>query len=92
MTEKEKAFNGLLYNPNYDKDLISEIINCKKLCMQYNQIEFDNVNAKREMLEKILGKIGGEVNIVSPFWCDYGSNIEIGERFYADHNLVILDV
>jgi len=29
--------------------------------------------------------------ITAPFWCDYGSNIEIGENFYTNHNCVILD-
>lgn len=29
--------------------------------------------------------------IEQPFWCDYGYNIEIGENFYSNHNLTILD-
>lgn len=29
---------------------------------------------------------------MTPFWCDYGYNIEIGENFYTNHNCVILDV
>ena len=35
--------------------------------------------------------MGNEVMFVPPFWCDYGYNIEVGERFYANHNLVIQD-
>ena len=29
--------------------------------------------------------------IEQPFYCDYGYNIEIGENFYSNHNLTILD-
>ncbi len=29
--------------------------------------------------------------MTAPFWCDYGYNIELGENFYSNHNVVILD-
>ena len=41
--------------------------------------------------KQILGKTGENVNIEPMFWCDYGWNIEVGENFYANHGLVILD-
>ena len=34
----------------------------------------------------------GAFTITAPFWCDYGYHITLGENFYANHNLVILDV
>lgn len=43
------------------------------------------------MLKKLLGSTKEEFCIVAPFWCDYGYNIEIGENFFANHNMVILD-
>lgn len=46
---------------------------------------------KSELLREILGKTGENFMINTPFWCDYGYNIEIGENFFANHNLVILD-
>ena len=42
-------------------------------------------------MKKLLGKTGENFCITAPFWCDYGYNIEIGENFYSNHNLVILD-
>lgn len=36
-------------------------------------------------------KTGEQVYIEPHFWCDYGYNINVGERFYANHNLIILD-
>ena len=35
--------------------------------------------------------MGANCCITAPFWCDYGYNIELGENFYSNHNLVILD-
>ena len=40
---------------------------------------------------RLLGKTNGSFVILSPFWCDYGYNIEIGENFFANHNTIILD-
>lgn len=43
------------------------------------------------MLRGLLGKTGKRFKINQPFYCDYGFNIEIGEDFFANFNLVILD-
>ena len=42
-------------------------------------------------MKKLLGKTKDKFTILSPFWCDYGYNIEIGENFFVNHNCVILD-
>ncbi len=91
MKEKEKAKAGQLYNPNTDKEISFEIIQCKDLCHQYNQLLPSQYKEREALIGKLLGKTGGKFTIVSPFWCDYGYNIEIGDHFYANHNCVILD-
>ncbi|WP_321373237.1 maltose acetyltransferase domain-containing protein [uncultured Draconibacterium sp.] len=91
MTEKEKARKGLLYNPNKNKELIAEILRCKQRCFEYNQTPFELEEEERTVLiKKIIGKTKGNPIVVSPFYCDYGSNIEMGENFFANHNLVLL--
>lgn len=91
MTEKEKALKGLLYNPNKNEEFISEIFNCKQLCFEYNQIPISSFEERGILIKKIIEKIKGVPLIFSPFYCDYGRNIEIGENFFANHNLVLLD-
>lgn len=91
MTEKEKCAAGLLYNANYDQELIQERIACKDLCQEYNGLKNSDTEKRNELLRKILGNIKGNICIEPSFWCDYGYNIEVGENFYANHNLVILD-
>ena len=92
MTEKDKMLAGELYNSYADKQLIKERITCKSLCAKHNQSPYKNQNARRKLLEKILGSHRENFTIEPSFWCDYGYNIEIGENFYSNHNLVILDV
>lgn len=91
MTEKEKAAQGELYNANYDKELVKERVKCKKLCRKYNLLEVDDERGKAEVLGKLIGKKGSNCYIEQPFYCDYGYNIEVGDNFYSNHNLVILD-
>lgn len=91
MTEKEKRDLGMLYDANYDPGICKEILRCKDLCFAYNQIMPSQLETRAAAMRKILGKTGAQFTIVSPFWCDYGDNIIIGENFYANHNLVILD-
>ena len=91
MTEKEKCRNGLHYNPNYDQELQEEMLKAADLCFEYNSIIPSDTNAKDEMLTKILGKRGKNCCIRSPFFCDYGYNIEVGDNFFANYNFIVLD-
>lgn len=91
MTEKEKMVTKKLYDANYDETLYKERTEAKNLCYDYNQLRPSDEENQRIILKKLLGKTGENFCITAPFWCDYGYNIEIGENFYSNHNLVILD-
>lgn len=91
MTEKEKCAAGLLYNANYDKELIEERIACKDMCQEYNGLRNSDTEGRDKLLRRIIGNIKENICIEPNFWCDYGYNIKVGENFYANHNLVILD-
>ena len=91
MTEKEKLDAGLLYDANYDEELWKERIRCKTLCQQFNQLPYASMKEKDLLIKQIFGKTGEQIFIEPVFWCDYGYRIEVGDRFYANHGLVILD-
>lgn len=91
MTEKEKCKLGQLYDANYDRQLLEERISCKELCAEYNQLKYADTEKRNSLIKQLLGKTGSSFLIEQPFWCDYGYNIEIGNNFYSNHNLVILD-
>ena len=90
MSEQENMISGQLYNST-DEKLSQQRIKAKKLCRQYNNLEPDNYEERKSILKKLLGKTKENFWIEPNFWCDYGYNIEIGENFYSNHNLVILD-
>ena len=91
MTEKEKMLAGMHYDANYDKELENDRVACKKLCQRYNALPIEDLAGRRAFIKTILGKTGEAVHIEPDFWCDYGYRIEVGENFYANHGLVILD-
>ena len=91
MTEREKMENQMLYDANYDKELENLRLECKALCQEYNSLPIKNLDVRKKFIKKILGKTKKSVHIEPNFWCDYGSRIEVGENFYANHGLVILD-
>ncbi len=91
MNEKEKRAAGLLYNANYDRDLLAEIAYCNDLCHEFNKLRPSARTAQTEVLKKIFGKMGKEVYVNTPFWCDYGYNTTVGDYFFANHNCQILD-
>lgn len=91
MTEKDKMLAGELYDANYNEELINERINTKDLCYEYNNLKPSNLEERKKLLKKILGKTKENIWVEPAFYCDYGYNIEVGENFYANHNLTILD-
>ena len=91
MTEKEKRDLGQIYNPKYDEELINEMLKAKDLCYEYNNIKPSEIEKRNEIITKILGKVGKDFRIEQPFLCDYGYNISVGDNFYTNHGLIILD-
>ena len=90
MTEKEKMLCHKLYDAN-DEELRKDRTRCKSLCQKYNNLPVDDFDARKTLVKEIMGKTGESMLVEPDFWCDYGWNIEVGENFYANHGLVILD-
>lgn len=91
MTEKEKMLAGEIYQAYNVEELFKGLCRAKDLCLEYNNTKFSDVEKRNSIIKELIGKTGEEFCFTAPFWCDYGENIEIGEKFYANHNLVILD-
>ena len=91
MNQKERMLAGLPYKGWLD-GLEEERTACKKKIYRYNQIMPGQWAELDEALRELLGKAGKNAYIEPPFHCDYGWNIEVGDTFYANYNLTILDV
>ena len=91
MTEKEKAAAGLLYDGNYEPEMMAERLQTATLCQRYNAMLPTDIEGRKGIMRELLAATGKEFLIVQPFFCDYGYNITIGENFFANANCVILD-
>ena len=91
MTEKEKLLAGQVYSAT-DPELLRELNACKDVIHRYNQL-LPSMRAERTaMLKSLLGHLGDDnILINQPFYCDYGSNISVGKRFFANFNFTVLD-
>lgn len=89
-SEKDKMLSGELYK-SFDAELLAERQRAKEIVFRYNSLQPSMIEERNELLRSLFGSVKGNFFIEPPFRCDYGCNIEIGENFYANYNLVILD-
>ena len=91
MNQKERMLAGLPYKAWLD-GLTEEREENKKRIYRYNNTPPEQGGELGALIREIIGKCGKNIFIEPPFRCDYGSNIEVGENFFANYNLTILDV
>ncbi len=89
-SEKEKMISGKPYKAS-DAVLIKERELAKEVLFDFNNLRPNEIDKRTSLIIKLVGKTSAKFYIEPPFRCDYGYNIEIGENFYANYNLVILD-
>ncbi|MEQ9308798.1 MAG: sugar O-acetyltransferase [Balneolaceae bacterium] len=90
LTEKEKMCSSKPFKA-FEKKLSEERANAKELLFEFNTAKPKAFSKKNELLKKLVGKAPKSFYIEPPLYCDYGYNIEIGNKFYANTNLTILD-
>lgn len=90
MTELEKMISGQLYNAEVP-ELGAMRTRAAQLCHRLEQLPPTEEEARKALLKELLGKTGEYVTINHGFHCDYGCNITVGDHFYANYNLVVLD-
>lgn len=90
-TEKDKMLAGELYDA-LNPELVKARERARDLCHDLNVTREREQAVRRRILADLLGSGGDSVWMQPPFYCDYGSNIYLGERVYFNFNCVILDV
>jgi maltose O-acetyltransferase len=90
-SEREKMLSGERYDP-----LCPELVRLRErardLCQELNGSRESQTEVRRRVLVELLGAGGDSAWIQPPFYCDYGSNIVLGERVFFNFNCVVLDV
>jgi maltose O-acetyltransferase len=90
-SEKEKMLAGELYDP-LDPELVRARDRARDLCQDLNATREADQELRRRILRELFGVGGDSVWMQPPFFCDYGSNIVLGERVFFNFNCVVLDV
>jgi maltose O-acetyltransferase len=90
-TERERMVAGELYDAG-DPELTQARARARELTARYNATALDDADERRALLTELLGAYGEDAWIEPPFFCDYGWNIDLGERVFMNFNCVVLDV
>ncbi|GFD73721.1 sugar O-acetyltransferase [Tenacibaculum mesophilum] len=90
MTEKQKMLNGDYYNSR-DPELIKVYHKARKLLKEYNFLNSELTLERDRILSELFASKGNGVWIETPFFCDYGENISIGENTFINTNCMFLD-
>jgi len=81
---------GIVYN-DFDKDLFERRVVAKRLFREYNKTDDSEVEKRKDILKKLLNKIGDRTWIEPNFTCEYGKNISIGSDVYINFGSILLD-
>ncbi len=90
-SEKEKMLGGELYDP-LDPQLAGERRRARLLFHALDGTRDDQQEERARLIKELIPASGREVWIEPPFYCDYGTNITLGERVFFNFNCVVLDV
>ncbi len=88
-SERHKMAQQQWFDPR-DRELAALRRQAKQLCRQLNTQGPEPFKAHQQLAKQLFGTVGS-CYIEPDFWCDYGVNIQIGQRFYANHHCVMLD-
>jgi maltose O-acetyltransferase len=90
-SEREKMLAGELYDA-LDSELVAARNRARDLCQVLNASREGDQELRRFICTQLFGDGGRTVWMQPPFYCDYGSNIELGDRVFFNFNCVVLDV
>ena len=90
-TEREKMLAGEMYDP-LDPELVAARSRARDLCQRLNSTRESEEAERRGVLRDLFGEGGDSVWMQPPFYCDYGANIQLGERVFFNFNCIVLDV
>lgn len=89
MNQIERRDKGLAYIS--DESVMEEQKICRKILQRLNTVDRSDFDEIGRIVEELLGK-SEKAFINPPFYCDYGSHIEVGKNFFANYNCTIIDV
>lgn len=90
MDEREKMLQGKWYDAT-DQELVKQRLQAKDLCFELNQIRPSNLEKRNDIINKLLGYQPDNLELLSPFICDYGNKIILGKNVFINSNCYFMD-
>lgn len=87
---KERMRRGELYRGD-DPELNAELDGRQSLVQKLNSIRYERTNERWWALQELLGELGEDAQVRSPFFCDFGDGISIGQKTFVNSNCTMLD-
>ena len=94
MTFLEKMKNGELYDCSFDaipEELNKKLYECKKLIYDFNMSRPSEVEYREKIIRKVFAEVGNNCYIEPPFHANWGCNMHVGNNFYSNFNLTVVD-
>lgn len=91
MSERDKMLSGQWYDANYDPEIVEERRVAQDLCFQLNQTAPTDTEKRLAIAEKLFNQTLDNVEIISPFICDYGVLVELGHHVFINSNNYFMD-
>lgn len=90
LSEKEKMLSGKAYQAG-DNELANDRLKAREIVFEFNNLPPKQIKQRKQLIKRLFGKTETMFYVEPPFRCDYGYNIEVGDHFYSNFNLTILD-
>ena len=90
MTEEERIFSGRLFAPR-SPELADKKLRAHRLSRDYNALDEEDAQARRDLLCRLLGGIGEGSSLMGPVHFHYGCHTEIGAGCFINCNFTVQD-
>ncbi len=88
--EWEKMLHGEIYDAS-NPEFLRRLEVTREKIWEFNNLHPSKKEERIALFRSIIGSCGETFHINRPLRCDYGCNIHIGNKFFANFNLTILD-
>ena len=90
MDNYERAMSGYVFKRG-NEELAKKRVRAKDLCFRYNNLLPSDSESRAGIIDSLIGQKGRNCCFTSPFFCDYGEFIKVGDNFFCNYNCKILD-
>jgi maltose O-acetyltransferase len=88
--EWQKMVSGEIYDATHPS-VVGKLMVTREKLWEFNRLRPTQIHEQEDIIRSLLGSCGNSILINQPFRCDFGCNIYVGERFFANFNFTVLD-